>query len=73
MDIPGDLELSMADIVVLGRCRALKTWFDENDLLSEFKTLIKGGTIPASVVLETGDPRAMKVVEARLRKDRADG
>lgn len=69
MQTDDDLAISIADITILGRCRKMRTWFRDNDLDEEFKTLIKGGTIPASKLKATGDPRADQVIKARMSKN----
>jgi hypothetical protein len=66
MDAPADLEINLADITILGRCRKVKAWFHDHGLDDEFKTLVKGGAIKASIVLATGDPRAEQVVRRKL-------
>lgn len=69
MKTPDDLEISLKDITVLGRCRKMRAWFRDNNLNDEFKTLVKGGTIPASALTATGDPRADQVISIKVRRD----
>lgn len=68
-----DPDITLADITILGRCRKVRTWFRDNDLDEEFKALIKGGTIPASKLLATGDPRADQVISAKLNREARNG
>lgn len=72
MDAPDDLEISLADITILGRCRKVRPWFRDHGLDDEFRTLVKGGSIKASILLATGDPRAEQVVRCKLG-EAADG
>lgn len=68
-----DLDISLADITILGRCRKMRAWFRDNDLDEEFRTLIKGGTIPASKLTATGDPRADQVIAVKLNREARNG
>jgi hypothetical protein len=61
-----DPEISLADITILGRCRKVRAWFRDHGLDNEFRTLVKGGTVKASVLLATGDPRAEQVVRCKI-------
>jgi hypothetical protein len=68
-----DLDISLADITILGRCRKMRAWFRDNDLDDEFRALVKGGTIPASKLKATGDPRADQVIAAKIKREAQNG
>lgn len=68
-----DPDITIADITILGRCRKMRAWFRDNDLDEEFKALIKGGSIPASKLKATGDPRADQVIAAKLNREARNG
>jgi hypothetical protein len=73
MDIPPDLEITITDITILGRCRKMREWFRDNDLDDEFRALVKGGTISAEKLIATGDPRAAQVINAKLNREARNG
>lgn len=68
-----DLAITLADITILGRCRRMRAWFRDNNLDEEFRALTKGGTIPASKLLATGDPRADQVIKVKLDREARNG
>lgn len=70
-----DLPISMTDLRQAGHCaRGLRPWFRQHGLDDEFRAVVKGDTIPASKMLATGDPRAIRVVElAKAKRELADG
>lgn len=66
-----ELHISMADIQAAGFCPRVRWWFREHGLEDEYRTLVKGGTIPAATLLATGDGQAELVV--RRKQERTDG
>lgn len=71
MEIPADLEISIADIRRAGHCPRLGLFFHQNGLRQEYHRMIKGGSISARELAATGDPRAIRVV--RLKIERQEG
>ena len=73
MDIPGDLEITITDMREAGHCARMRGWFMQHDLYDDFRLMVKGGSIPASKMIATGDPRAIKIVERKARKVTSNG
>lgn len=71
MDIPADLQITIADIRRAGHCARLAQFFRSNGLRDEYAAMIKGGSISARQLAATGDARALRVVELKL--ERIDG
>lgn len=69
MDIPPDLEISIADIAARGHCARLAQFFRSNGLRDEYAAMIKGGSISAQQLAATGDPRAIDVVRAKIERE----
>lgn len=69
MDIPPDLEISIADITACGHCARLAQFFRSNGLRDDYAAMIKGGTINARKLAATGDPRAINVVRAKIERE----
>lgn len=66
MDAPPDLEITITDIMNAGHCARLGKFFRDNDLAAEYRAMIKGGSIPASKLIATGDPRALRVAQRKI-------
>lgn len=69
MDIPPDLEISIADIAARGHCARLAQFFRSHGLRDEYAGMIKGGTINARKLAATGDPRAIDVVRHKIESE----
>lgn len=74
MTEPVDPLVTIDDIRRAGHCpRGAKAWFEAHGL--DFRTFVKpverGGGLPASVLLATGDALAEQVV--RRKREREDG
>jgi hypothetical protein len=68
MDAPADLTITMTDIMNAGFCPRVRWWFREHGLEDEYRVLVKGGSIPASVLLATGDGHGEQVVARKLAR-----
>lgn len=69
VDAPPDLQISMDDIIKAGHCgTGARRWFRDHDLYDEFKIIVKGGSIPASVILATGDGQGEQVVTRTIER-----
>lgn len=73
VEFPPDLEITMSDVAKAGYCGKQRFWWRRYGLDAEFKTLVRGGSIPASVIAATGDPHAIKVIERKLQRIAANG
>jgi hypothetical protein len=60
-----ELQITMTDIRLAGFCPRVRPWFREHGLEDEYRVLVKGGSIPASVLLDTGDGQAAQVVNRK--------
>lgn len=69
MDIPADLEITIADIRARGHCARLAQFFRSHDLRNEYAAMIKGGGINARQLVATGDPRAIDVVRHKMQSE----
>lgn len=59
-----DLEITMDDIIKAGHCPSgARRWFREQGLYEHFKMLPAGGSVPAQILIDTGDALAIQVVE----------
>lgn len=65
---PADLRITMTDIMHAGFCPRVRPWFRGYGLEDEYRVLVKGGSIPASVLLATGDAQAEQVVARKLNR-----
>jgi hypothetical protein len=66
MEIPPDMQISIADIAARGHCARLAQFFRSNGLRDQYARMIKGGTISAQELAATGDPRAIDVVRHKI-------
>lgn len=73
LDVPDDLQITMTDLTKAGfrPCMDARKWFREKGLYDEFKVLPKGGSFPASKLINTGDANALRVVKVALERSRA--
>lgn len=67
-----DIAITIADIRKAGHCARMRGWFAEHDRKEEFRTLVKGGSVPASAFADIDDPRIAQVIE-RARERLAHG
>lgn len=69
-----ELRISMADIMRAGYCPSgARRWFEGHGLDAQFKTLIKGGSMPADELLATQDAAGSRVVKAKIEREWRDG
>lgn len=68
MEFPDDLQISIDDIRKAGHCARMRGWFQQHGLYEEFKDLVKGGSIAASKLAATGDPRALQVIRCTIER-----
>lgn len=70
LEPPEGLRISMADIMEAGYCPSgARAWFGAHGIDAEFRTLIKGGTIDANVLLNT-DACGEHVVAVKMERRR---
>lgn len=69
-----DLRITITDVTKAGYCgRGARRWFEAYGLDAQFRTLMKGGSMSAEELLATGDAAAVRVVEAKVRREWLDG
>lgn len=64
------LQITMTDYRKAGfrPCMEARRWFREHGLYDEFRVMTKGGSFPASKLIETGDANALRVVEVARQR-----
>lgn len=66
MDIPPGLQITIADFRRAGHCARLAKFFRSNGLRDEYAAMIKGGSIDAQKLAETGDARVLRVIQMKM-------
>lgn len=70
--IDPNLRVTISDIRAAGHCANMRPFFRQHGLYAEFRVMIKGGSISAQQLLDTGDARAVQVVERMMAKEPRD-
>lgn len=67
-----ELQITIDDIRKAGHCAKMRGWFQHHGLYDEFRDMVKGGSIDASKLLATGDPRVHQVIRAKAQREARD-